>query len=136
MSSLYINLPVSDLLKATAFYEALGFTKNEQFSNTDASGMVYDDNLSVMLLTHTFAKNFLPQGKSIADSHQTCEVLNALQFDSKEQVDTFFDKAIAVWGKATIPAYDHGFMYGRDFEDLDGHIWEVFWMDASQMPQN
>ena len=102
-TQIYINLPVSDLPKATAFYEALGFIKNEQFSNTDASAMNY-------------------------------EVLNALQFDSKEQVDIFFDKAIAAGGKATIPAYDHGFMYGRDFEDLDGHIREVFWMDVSQMP--
>lgn len=135
MSSLYINLSVSDLPKATAFYEALGFTKNEQFSNTDASSMVYDDNLTVMLLTHSFMKNFLPKEKTIADSHQTCEVLNAVQFDSKEQVDAFFDKAIAAWAKITIPAYDHGFMYGRDFEDLDGHIREVFWMDVSQMPK-
>ena len=134
-TQIYINLPVSDLPKATAFYEALGFTKNEQFSNTDASAMNYDDNLSVMLLTHSFMKNFLPQGKSIADSHQTCEMLNAVQFDSKEQVDIFFDKAIAAGGKVTIPAYDHGFMYGRDFEDLDGHIREVFWMDVSQMPK-
>ncbi|MBP7884981.1 hypothetical protein KAZ93_02260 [Patescibacteria group bacterium] len=134
MQKIYINLPVSDLSKATAFYEALGLTKNEQFSNTDASAMVYDDTLSVMLLTHDFCKGFLPAHKTIANSHETCQVLNALQLDSKEQVDIFFDKAIAAGGKATIPAYDHGFMYGRDFEDLDGHIREVFWMDVSQMP--
>jgi predicted lactoylglutathione lyase len=133
MAQLYINLPVSDLPKATAFYTALGFTLNTAFSNEDASAMVYDDTLSVMLLTPGFCANFLGS-KKISDAHTTTEVLNALQFDSREAVDAFFDKAIAAGGKKTIEAYDHGFMYGRDFEDLDGHIWEAFWMDVSQMP--
>lgn len=62
-------------------------------------------------------------------------MLNALAFDSREAVDAFFDKAISAGGQKTIETYDHGFMYGRDFEDLDGHIWEAFWMDASQMPK-
>jgi predicted lactoylglutathione lyase len=61
-------------------------------------------------------------------------VLNAVQLDSKDAVDALVEKAIAAWGKLTIPTQDHGFMYGKDFEDIDGHIWEVFWMDASQMP--
>ncbi len=133
MSRIYINLPVTDLDKATAFYEAIGFTKNNNFSNSDASAMIYDDNLSVMLLTHDFCKNFLPTHKTIANAHETCQVLNALSFDNREQVDAFFDKAIAAGAKATIPAYDHGFMYGKDFEDLDGHIWEVFWMEVQKM---
>jgi uncharacterized protein len=81
-----------------------------------------------MLLTHQFTKSFLPASRDIADSHKTCEVLNALAFDSREAVDTFFDKAIAAGGKKTTETQDHGFMYGRDFEDLDGHIWEAFWM--------
>ena len=134
MTQLYINLPVSDLPKATAFYEALGFRKNADFSNDDASGMVWDDSLSVMLLTHNFCQNFLGK-KTISDAHTTTEVLNALQFDSRAEVDAFFEKAMSAWGKKTIETYDHGFMYGRDFEDLDGHIWEGFWMDASQMPK-
>ena len=133
MAQLYINLPVSDLPKATAFYKTLGFTLNTAFSNEDASAMIYDDTLSVMLLTPGFCANFLGS-KTISDAHTTTEVLNALQFDSREAVDTFFDKAIAAGGQKTIEAYDHGFMYGRDFEDLDGHIWEAFWMDVSQMP--
>jgi predicted lactoylglutathione lyase len=133
MAQLYINLPVSDLPKATAFYTALGFTLNTTFSNEDASAMIYDDTLSVMLLTPGFCANFLGS-KKISDAHTTTEVLNALQLDSREAVDTFFDKAIAAGGQKTIDTYDHGFMYGRDFEDLDGHIWEAFWMDASQMP--
>jgi predicted lactoylglutathione lyase len=135
MSKLYINLPVVDLPKATAFYEALGFTKNPDFSNDDASAMVWDENLSVMLLTPGFCANFLGK-KSIADAHTTTEVLNALEFDSREAVDAFFGKAIAAGGKKTIETYDHGFMYGRDFEDPDGHIWEAFWMDVSQMLKN
>ncbi len=134
-TQIYINLPVSDLPKATAFYEALGFIKNPAFSNDNASALSWDTNIFVMLLTHEFYQWFLPPHKIIADSTSSSAVLNALQFVSKEDVNAFFDKAIAAWGKATIPTYDHGFMYGRDFEDLDGHIWEVFWMDASQMPK-
>jgi predicted lactoylglutathione lyase len=134
MAQLYINLPVVDLPKATDFYTALGFTKNADFSNDQASAMIYDDTLSVMLLTHGFCANFLGS-KTISDAHITTEVLNALQLDSREAVDVFFNKAISAGGKKTIEAYDHGFMYGRDFEDLDGHIWEAFWMDASQMPK-
>ncbi len=134
MANLYINLPVTDLAKSTAFYEALGFTKNPDFSNESASAMVYDDSLSVMLLTHGFCANFLGN-KTISGAHTTTEVLNAIAFDSREEVDTFFDKAIAAGGTKTIETYDHGFMYGRDFEDVDGHIWEAFWMDISQMPK-
>jgi predicted lactoylglutathione lyase len=90
----FINLPVINLDNATNFYEAIGFVKNSNFSNTSASGMVYDDNLTIMLLTHEFAKSFLPTHKSIADSFKTCEVLNALQFDTKEAVDIFVQKAL------------------------------------------
>ncbi len=132
MSKLYINLPVIDLTRATAFYTAIGFTLNPQFSNESASAMIYDDSLSVMLLTHWFYTNFLVK-KTISDAHTTTEVLNALQFNSRAEVDSFFDKAIRAGGKKTIETYDHGFMYGRDFEDLDGHIWEAFWMDETQM---
>ncbi len=134
MEKLYVNLPVVDLAKATVFYEALGFTKNPEFSNEDASAMIWDDTLSVMLLTHGFCANFLGS-KKIANAHETTEVLNALQFESRTEVDAFFDKAITAWGKKTIETYDHGFMYGRDFDDPDGHIWEAFWMDVSQMPK-
>jgi len=132
MVSVYINLPVTDLTKATAFYEAIWFTKNPAFSDENASGMNYDETLTVMLLTHEFCKNFLPAHKTIADSTKTCEALHSLQFDTKEAVDTFFDKAIAAGAKVTIPAYDHGYMYGKDFEDFDGHIWEGFWMEEQK----
>lgn len=134
MSKLYINLPVADLPKATTFYEALGFMKNQQFSNDDAGAMIWDENLSVMLLTHGFCSGFLGK-KTISDAHTTTEVLNALELDSREAVDAFFERAISAGGKKTIETYDHGFMYGRDFEDFDGHIWEVFWMDVNAIPQ-
>lgn len=97
--------------------------------------MVYDETLSVMLLTHNFMKTFLPTQKKVANSHQSSEVLIALQVPTKEAVDAFYEKALAAGGKATIPTQDHGFMYGKDFEDLDGHIWEIFWMDVTGMPQ-
>lgn len=134
MAQLYINLPVADLTRATTFYEAIGFTKNPDFSNEDAAAMVYDSTLSVMLLTHGFYTRFLPPHKKIADTHTTTAVLNALELDSREAVDIFFDKAITAGGKKTIETYDYGFMYGRDFEDPDGHIWEVFYMNMAEMP--
>lgn len=134
MARIYINLPVRDLTASTTFYQALGFTKNDQFSNENASAMVWDETLNVMLLTHDFMKWFLPTSRRIADANQTCQVLNALQCESKQAVDAFFDRAITAGATATIATYDHGFMYGRDFQDLDGHIWEVFWMDQT-VPQ-
>lgn len=134
MSKIFINLPVINLQKATDFYKALWFKQNMDFSNTDASAMVYDDNLSVMLLTHDFFQKFLGY-KTISFASTTTEVLNALQFESRNEVDDFFNKAIQAGGKKTIDTYDHGFMYGRDFEDIDGHIWEAFWMDISQIPK-
>ncbi len=136
MTRIYINLPVSDLPKSIAFYTALWFTNVSEMTDEHAGMMMYGDNLYLMLLTHDFMKKFLPASKTIADSKQTCQVLNALEMDSKEAVDALFDKAIAAWGIKTIDTYDMWwFMYGRDFEDLDGHIWEAFWMDMSKIPQ-
>lgn len=135
MSKLYINLPVTDLVKSVNFYKSLGFEQNMQFSNDQAAAMSYHDDFSLMLLSHDFISGFLPTHKTISDSHKTTEVLNALEVDSREAVDIFYNNAIQAGGKKTIDSHDHGFMYGRDFEDLDWHIWEVFWMDVSQMPK-
>ena len=132
---IYINFPVSDLAKSTAFYEALGFKKDTEFSDEKASAMIYDDHLWVMLLSEDFFRTFLPQRKVISDSRTTTEVLNALSLDSREAVDTFYEKAIIAWASKTVDAYDYGFMYGRDFEDPDGHIWEAFWMDPKWLPK-
>ena len=125
---IFVNLPVSDLERATVFYEAIGATKNEQFCDATASCMVFSDTIHAMLLTHDKFRQFTP--KAIADSRTTTEVLICLSAESREAVDTMIEKA-AAGGKADpSPKQDHGFMYGRSFEDLDGHIWEVAWMDV------
>jgi predicted lactoylglutathione lyase len=135
MAKLYINLPVENLSVSITFYQALGFVQNLDFSDEKAAAMTIDDSLSVMLLSKDFFSRFVPVGKSITDSHQATEVLNALELESREAVDAIFDQAISAWGKKTVDTYDYWFMYGRDFEDPDGHIWEAFWMDVSQMPK-
>jgi uncharacterized protein len=106
MTTVYINLPVKDLNASIAFYESLGFIKNQQFSDENASCVVYDESVYVMLLTHGFMGNYLPAHKKIADSHSTCEVLNAIQMSSREDVDSFFEKAIGSGGKKTIETQD------------------------------
>ena len=130
---LYVNLIIENLEKATAFYKALGFIQNMQFSNDEAAAMMWKSDFAVMLLTKGFAQGFLPAHKSIA-AKNTASALYALEFPSKEAVDSFVKKAVNAWGQET-KDYDYGFMYGRDFEDLDGHIWEAFWMDPAGMPK-
>ena len=131
MSTLiFVNLPVTDLPRATAFYEAIGATKNEQFCDGTASCMVFSDTIHVMLLTHDKFRQFTP--KRIADSRETTEVLICLSAESREAVDGTLAKAGAAGGIADPGAkQDCGFMYGRSFEDPDGHIWEVMWMDVA-----
>ena len=125
---IFVNLPVSDLTRATAFYEAVGATKNEQFCDGTASCMVFSETIHVMLLTHDKFRQFTP--KAIADARTTSEVLICLSAESREAVDAMVEKA-APGGKVDpSPKQDHGFMYGRSFEDPDGHIWEVMWMDV------
>ena len=130
---LYINLIIEDLAKATQFYQALGFVQNMDFSNDQAAAMMWKSDFAVMLLTHGFAQGFLPAHKTIAPKN-TSSALYALEFPSRETVDIFVKIAVKAGGKETMD-YDHGFMYGRDFEDLDGHIWEAFWMDSAGIPQ-
>ena len=125
---IFVNLPVSDLERATAFYEAVGAVKNPQFSDHTASGMVISETIHVMLLTHEKFSQFTT--KKIADARTTTEVLNCLSADSRDEVDGMVAKATAAGGRADPgPTQDYGFMYGRSFEDPDGHIWEIMWMD-------
>ncbi len=126
---IFVNLPVADLPAARAFYEAIGATNNPQFTDETAACMVFSDVIHVMLLTHDKFSQFTP--KRIADSRATSEVLIALSADSREAVDEITDKAIAAGGRETREKQDFGFMYGRSFEDLDGHIWEPMWMDVA-----
>ena len=130
---IFINLPVRDLPKAKAFYEAIGAVINPQFSDDTGACMVWSDTIFVMLLTH--AKWAIFTGKPIADAHQASEVMLALSADDRQAVDALVVAAGANGGRADVnPPQDHGFMYGRSFEDLDGHVWETFFMDMSQLP--
>jgi predicted lactoylglutathione lyase len=126
---IFVNLPVSDLARATAFYQAVGAEKNEQFSDGTASCMVFSETIYVMLLTHDKFRQFTP--KKIADAKTSSEVLICISADGRDAVDDVVGKAKAAGGAADpSPTQDYGFMYGRSFEDPDGHIWEVMWMDA------
>ena len=126
---IFVNLPVADLVRATAFYEAIGAQKNEQFSDGTASCMVFSETIHTMLLTHEKFRQFTP--KPIADARATTEVLICVSADSRDAVDDMVGRASATGGRADpSPKQDHGFMYGRSFEDPDGHIWEVMWMDV------
>ena len=130
---IFVNLPVTDLARSRAFYEALGFTNNPQFSDDGSACMVVSDTIHVMLLTHAKWADFTT--KTIPDAHTTAQVLLCVSADSREEVDGQVDKAVKAGGKADpTPTQDFGFMYGRSFEDPDGHIWEVMWMDPTAIP--
>jgi predicted lactoylglutathione lyase len=124
---IFVNLPVADLPAAKSFYEAIGATNNPMFTDETAACMVFTDVIHVMLLTHEKFAQFTP--KKIADAKETSEVLICISADSREAVDDITDKALAAGGREPREKQDHGFMYGRSFEDLDGHIWEPMWMD-------
>ena len=127
---IFVNLPVADVKRSTAFYEAVGATKNPQFSDDSTSCMVISDTIFVMILTHEKFRQFSP--KAIPNAHETAQVLLALSADSREAVDNMTAKAGAQGVKLDpCPRQDYGFMYGRSFEDPDGHIWEVMWMDPA-----
>ena len=127
---IFMNLPVDNLARATAFYQSIGATKNEQFSDDAGSCMVLSETIHVMLLTHDKFRQFTP--KKIADAKTTTEVLICVSADSRSEVDEIIGKVEAAGGAIDPgPKQDFGFMYGRSFEDPDGHIWEVMWMDVA-----
>ena len=124
---IFVNLPGADLGRAVAFYKAVGAEQNMQFSDETAAMMVFSESIHVMLLTHDKFRQFT--SKRIADARETTEVLLALSADSRADVDAITEKAIAAGGCEPRAPEDHGWMYGRSFEDPDGHIWEPMWMD-------
>lgn len=126
---IFLNLPVSDVARSTAFYEALGFEKNPQFSNERASAMVWTDTIHVMLLAHDFYGTFTP--KKIADTHATSAMLIAMGLDSRAEVDAITEAAVAAGAREPHAAEDMGFMYSRAFEDPDGHGFGPFHMDMA-----
>lgn len=128
---IFVNLPVADLQKSMAFYQALAFENNPQFTDETAACMVWSDAIFVMLLTHekwqTFTTRPIPPASS-------SEVMLALTCESRESVDNLNELAASNGGAADInPKQDHGFMYSRAVADLDGHVWEMFWMDPAAM---
>ena len=130
---IFINLPVTDLDRSVAFYTGLGATKNDRFTDHTAACIVFSDTIHAMLLTHDKFRQFTP--KAIVDAKTSAEVLICLSADSREEVDAMVEKAWSAGGKADpTPTQDYGFMYGRSFEDPDGHIWEIMWMDMAAAP--
>ncbi|MDX1756135.1 MAG: VOC family protein [Marinobacter sp.] len=130
--AIYVNLPVTDLVRSMTFFQALGFSFNPKFTNDQAAGLEIADTIFAMLHTPDSFRRFTH--KQIADSRNTTEVLIALQLESKDRVNTLMDQALAAGAREYREPEDHGFMFGRTFEDLDGHIWELFWLDIDQMP--
>ena len=132
---IFVNLPVDDLERSKRFYEAIGARNEPKFSNEAAAMMVLSDTISVMLLTKPFYSTFT--GKPIADAHASSQVLLAMSADSPAEVDRLVEAAAANGGKADPgPKQDMGgMMYGRSFEDPDGHHWEPMWMDAQMAEQ-
>ncbi|WP_328371862.1 VOC family protein [Streptomyces sp. NBC_00445] len=126
---IFLNLPVNDLDASKKFFTELGYSINEQFSDENAASVVISDTIVAMLLKKSFYSTFTK--KEIADATKTSQVLIALSAETREKVDELVDKALALGGSPTGETQDQGFMYGRAFDDLDGHTWEVIWMDPA-----
>lgn len=125
---MFINLAIRDMARSQAFYRALGYEFNPQFTNEHGACLVLGENLFAMLLTHEFFQGFT--GKPLVDAREATEMLLCLSCDSREEVDQLVAKAVAAGGTAPRPPQDHGFMYGHGFEDPDGHIFELCFMSG------
>ncbi|AHC47697.1 VOC family protein [Achromobacter xylosoxidans] len=130
---IFVNLPIADMAKSQAFFKSLGFSFNPQFTNDQGACMVVSDNIYVMLLVKDFFQGFT--NKPVVDAKGATESLIALSCESRAEVDDLVARAKAAGGTAPRPPQDHGFMYGHGFDDLDGHIWEVFYMEPGATPQ-
>nr|WP_294780046.1 VOC family protein [uncultured Flavobacterium sp.] len=131
-TKIFLNLAVKDLNKAIFFFNELGFPTNPKFTNEKGACIVIDENIFLMILVEEFYKTFTP--KQICDTKTTSEVIISISLDSREQVDEMIEKAVKAGGTDYIPAKDYGWMFQRTFLDPDGHHWEVFYMDESQIP--
>jgi predicted lactoylglutathione lyase len=125
-AQIFVNLPVKHLDRAVAFFTALGYTFNPQFTDETATCMIVAENIFVMLLTEDKFRTFTPN--AICDTTKSTEVLICLSCQSREEVDDMVSKAVAVGGSTYNQPQNHGFMYGHGFQDLDGHIWELVYM--------
>lgn len=131
---IFVNLPVKDLDRSVEFFTKLGYTFNAQFTDKNATCMVISDTIYVMLLVEPFFQTFTK--KQIADAKTTTESIICLSADSKEAVDSLISKAVAAGGTKPKEIKDEGWMCYGAYEDLDGHIWEIMYMDVSKMPAN
>ena len=132
-TKIFVNLPVKDLEKSKTFFTRLGYNFNPQFTDEKAACMVISEDIYTMLLTEPFFKTFTP--KDIADATKTTECLVCLSAESKQAVDELISKAEAAGGTIYKQANDLGFMYSHGFHDIDGHMWEIMWMDPSAVNQ-
>ena len=130
---IFVNLAVDDLPRSKAFFGAPGLTFNPQFTNEQGACLVLGDNIFAMLLVKDFFKGFTD--KALVDAHGATEALLCLSCESRAEVDALVAKAVAAGGKAPRAPQDHGFMYGHGFEDLDGHLWELAYMDMAAAPK-
>ncbi|MET7296483.1 VOC family protein [Streptomyces griseoloalbus] len=126
---IFVNLAVNDLDASKKFFTEIGYSINEQFSDETAASVVISDTIFAMLLTRQKYAEFTK--KEIVDATKSSEVMLALSAESREKVDELVEKALAAGGSVSGETQDHGFMYGRAFDDLDGHTWEVVWMDPA-----
>jgi uncharacterized protein len=132
-TQIFVNLPVKDLNKSVDFFTQLGYKFNPQFTDENATCMLVGENIFVMLLVEKYFKTFTP--KEICDATKSTEVLVCLSSESRTDVDAMVAKAIAAGGTTYKEPQDHGFMYGHGFQDLDGHIWEIAFMEPSATEQ-
>lgn len=128
---IFVNLAVKDLNRSKEFFSRLGFEFNAQFSNEQGACMVISEHAYVMLLVEPFFQSFTKKG--ICDATKQTEAINALSCSSRAEVQAITKKALAAGGQPAQPPQDHGFMYGESFYDVDGHHWEVFWMDPAHV---
>lgn len=131
-TQIFVNLPVKDLEKSKAFFSALGFEFNKQFTDEKAACLIIGENIYAMLLMEDFFRSFIK--KDIADASKFAEVINAFSVDSKEKVNELAEKASAAGAVEYNEPQDYGWMYSRAFQDLDGHLWEVVYSDLSALP--
>lgn len=133
-TKIFVNLPVKDLKKTMDFFGKLGFKFNPVFTDENAACLVISENIYAMLLVEKFFKNFIPD-KEICDAKSSTEALVALSLASRKEVDELIKKVVAAGGSEYRQAQDYGWMYGRAFQDIDGHIWEIFYADMNAMPE-
>lgn len=132
-TKIFMNLPVKDLQVSMEFFGKLGFQFNPDFTNENGACMMVSENIFVMLLAEEFFQTFTK--KEIVDATKMTEVITALSVESREEVDERMGVALEAGAEEAREPQDHGFMYGRSFQDLDGHIWEVFYMDQQQVAE-